>query len=72
MLRHAQGRKQRPKKDTLRAVDFGSAVFVKPGEEVTGLVGSSYYMSPQVLEVRSPSSLAAVSRHRYFLGGVSY
>eukprot|EP00884_Botryococcus_braunii_P002869 jgi/Botrbrau1/12583/Bobra.0169s0113.2 len=44
-----QGRKQRPNRDTLRAVDFGSAAFIKPGEKVTGLVGSSYYMAPEVL-----------------------
>lgn len=62
-LEHLQGRKQRPDRDTLRAVDFGSAAFIKPGEKVTGLVGSSYYMAPEVLAVRSFSSCQQNALH---------
>ncbi|KAF6134791.1 hypothetical protein GIB67_002192 [Kingdonia uniflora] len=38
------------KKETvaLKAIDFGLSVFLKPGEHFTEIVGSPYYMAPEV------------------------
>ncbi|KDP31193.1 hypothetical protein JCGZ_11569 [Jatropha curcas] len=33
----------------LKAIDFGLSVFFKPGEKFTEIVGSPYYMAPEVL-----------------------
>ncbi|KAG2536059.1 calcium-dependent protein kinase 9-like [Panicum virgatum] len=33
----------------LKAIDFGLSVFFKPGERFTEIVGSPYYMAPEVL-----------------------
>ncbi|XP_043690907.1 calcium-dependent protein kinase 20-like [Telopea speciosissima] len=40
------------KKETspLKAIDFGLSVFFKPGEVFTEIVGSPYYMAPEVLK----------------------
>ncbi|KAK6941843.1 EF-hand domain [Dillenia turbinata] len=40
------------KKETapLKAIDFGLSVFFKPGEKFTEIVGSPYYMAPEVLK----------------------
>ncbi|CAN1171943.1 Calcium-dependent protein kinase 32, partial [Linum perenne] len=40
------------KKETapLKAIDFGLSVFFKPGETYTEIVGSPYYMAPEVLK----------------------
>ncbi|CAL1353268.1 unnamed protein product [Linum trigynum] len=40
------------KKETapLKAIDFGLSVFFKPGERFTEIVGSPYYMAPEVLK----------------------
>ncbi|XWS59136.1 hypothetical protein CRYUN_Cryun08bG0096300 [Craigia yunnanensis] len=40
------------KKETaaLKAIDFGLSVFFKPGEIFTEIVGSPYYMAPEVLK----------------------
>ncbi|KAJ0982662.1 hypothetical protein J5N97_010917 [Dioscorea zingiberensis] len=35
---------------TLKAIDFGLSVFFKPGEIFTEIVGSPYYMAPEVLK----------------------
>ncbi|XP_052201199.1 calcium-dependent protein kinase 8-like [Diospyros lotus] len=39
------------KKETasLKAIDFGLSIFFKPGEHFTEIVGSPYYMAPEVL-----------------------
>ncbi|KAK4759429.1 hypothetical protein SAY87_022560 [Trapa incisa] len=39
------------KKETaaLKAIDFGLSIFFKPGETFTEIVGSPYYMAPEVL-----------------------
>ncbi|GLT64607.1 hypothetical protein SLA2020_370890 [Shorea laevis] len=34
----------------LKAIDFGLSVFFKPGERFTEIVGSPYYMAPEVLK----------------------
>ncbi|KAL9248876.1 Calcium-dependent protein kinase 8-like protein [Drosera capensis] len=34
----------------LKAIDFGLAVFYKPGEQFQEIVGSPYYMAPEVLK----------------------
>ncbi|KAI3449972.1 hypothetical protein Pfo_006637 [Paulownia fortunei] len=34
---------------TLKAIDFGLSVFFKPGERFNEIVGSPYYMAPEVL-----------------------
>ncbi|GKF39024.1 calcium-dependent protein kinase 7-like protein, partial [Tanacetum coccineum] len=40
------------KKETaaLKAIDFGLSVFFKPGERFNEIVGSPYYMAPEVLK----------------------
>ncbi|KAG5517551.1 hypothetical protein RHGRI_038075 [Rhododendron griersonianum] len=40
------------KKETaaLKAIDFGLSIFFKPGERFTEIVGSPYYMAPEVLK----------------------
>ncbi|XP_057953440.1 calcium-dependent protein kinase 8-like [Malania oleifera] len=40
------------KKETapLKAIDFGLSVFFKPGEQFAEIVGSPYYMAPEVLK----------------------
>ncbi|XP_030926738.1 calcium-dependent protein kinase 32-like [Quercus lobata] len=40
------------KKETslLKAIDFGLSIFFKPGETFTEIVGSPYYMAPEVLK----------------------
>ncbi|KAF5737697.1 Calcium-dependent protein kinase 19 [Tripterygium wilfordii] len=40
------------KKETapLKAIDFGLSVFFKPGEKLNEIVGSPYYMAPEVLK----------------------
>uniref|UniRef100_A0A0E0KKJ0 non-specific serine/threonine protein kinase n=1 Tax=Oryza punctata TaxID=4537 RepID=A0A0E0KKJ0_ORYPU len=40
------------KKDSspLKAIDFGLSVFFRPGERFTEIVGSPYYMAPEVLK----------------------
>ncbi|KAF5961862.1 hypothetical protein HYC85_003071 [Camellia sinensis] len=40
------------KKETapLKAIDFGLSIFFKPGEHFTEIVGSPYYMAPEVLK----------------------
>ncbi|CAK9164717.1 unnamed protein product [Ilex paraguariensis] len=40
------------KKETapLKAIDFGLSVFFKPGQRFTEIVGSPYYMAPEVLK----------------------
>ncbi|XP_020092262.1 calcium-dependent protein kinase 20-like isoform X1 [Ananas comosus] len=40
------------KKETapLKAIDFGLSVFFRPGERFTEIVGSPYYMAPEVLK----------------------
>ncbi|KAI4348703.1 hypothetical protein L6164_009394 [Bauhinia variegata] len=35
---------------TLKAIDFGLSVFFKPGERFNEIVGSPYYMAPEVLK----------------------
>ncbi|XP_042473609.1 calcium-dependent protein kinase 20-like [Zingiber officinale] len=37
-------------KAPLKAIDFGLSVFFKPGERFTEIVGSPYYMAPEVLK----------------------
>jgi calcium-dependent protein kinase len=34
----------------LKAIDFGLSVFFKPGDKFTEIVGSPYYMAPEVLK----------------------
>ncbi|KAL3640630.1 Calcium-dependent protein kinase 10 [Castilleja foliolosa] len=34
----------------LKAIDFGLSIFFKPGEKFTEIVGSPYYMAPEVLK----------------------
>jgi len=34
----------------LKAIDFGLSVFFRPGERFTEIVGSPYYMAPEVLK----------------------
>jgi len=34
----------------LKAIDFGLSIFFKPGEKFSEIVGSPYYMSPEVLK----------------------
>ncbi|KAI3951409.1 hypothetical protein MKW98_030261 [Papaver atlanticum] len=34
----------------LKAIDFGLSVFFKPGQQFTEIVGSPYYMAPEVLK----------------------
>ncbi|CAA7389437.1 unnamed protein product [Spirodela intermedia] len=34
----------------LKAIDFGLSIFFKPGERFTEIVGSPYYMAPEVLK----------------------
>ncbi|GAB4856032.1 Calcium-dependent protein kinase 8 [Ancistrocladus abbreviatus] len=34
----------------LKAIDFGLSVFFKPGDRLTEIVGSPYYMAPEVLK----------------------
>ncbi|KAK2400586.1 calcium-dependent protein kinase [Trifolium repens] len=40
------------KKETspLKAIDFGLSIFFKPGERFNDIVGSPYYMAPEVLQ----------------------
>ncbi|KAL6976648.1 Calcium-dependent protein kinase 32 [Sarracenia purpurea var. burkii] len=40
------------KKETapLKAIDFGLSIFFKPGERFNEIVGSPYYMAPEVLK----------------------
>lgn len=35
---------------SVRAIDFGSAVFCQPGEVLTAMAGSPMYVAPEVLE----------------------
>ncbi|PNX93983.1 calcium-dependent protein kinase 1-like protein [Trifolium pratense] len=35
---------------TLKAIDFGMSVFFKPGEKFSDVVGSGYYIAPEVLD----------------------
>ncbi|KAK1363367.1 Calcium-dependent protein kinase [Heracleum sosnowskyi] len=44
-LGHELGRETSP----LKAIDFGLSVFFKPGEKFSEIVGSPYYMAPEVL-----------------------
>lgn len=39
--------------DNLRAVDFGLAAFLVPGKRFKDLVGSAFYVAPEVLKVAS-------------------
>ncbi|CAK8544175.1 unnamed protein product [Lathyrus sativus] len=34
---------------TLKAIDFGMSVFFKPGEKFSDVVGSAYYIAPEIL-----------------------
>nr|GLL40172.1 calcium-dependent protein kinase 1-like [Ipomoea trifida] len=36
----------------LKTIDFGLSIFFKPGEKVTDVVGSPYYVAPEVLRKR--------------------
>nr|XP_043606827.1 calcium-dependent protein kinase 28-like [Erigeron canadensis] len=43
-----------PKEDSpLKATDFGLSNFIKPGKKFTDIVGSAYYVAPEVLKRRS-------------------
>ena len=35
----------------LRCVDFGLAVFLRPGEQLKELLGSPFYIAPELLQV---------------------
>lgn len=37
--------------EDLRAVDFGLAVFLRPGEQLKELLGSPFYIAPELLQV---------------------
>jgi serine/threonine protein kinase len=44
-------RKKEPASATpLKAIDFGLSIFFKPGDKFTEIVGSPYYMAPEVLK----------------------
>ncbi|CAN1266023.1 Calcium-dependent protein kinase 3, partial [Linum perenne] len=43
----------------LKAIDFGLSVFFKPGEKFTEIVGSPYYMAPEMLEPDPSKRLTA-------------
>ncbi|KAI3761871.1 hypothetical protein L1987_52293 [Smallanthus sonchifolius] len=43
-----------PKKDSpLKATDFGLSDFIRPGKKFTDIVGSAYYVAPEVLKRKS-------------------
>ncbi|XP_071692454.1 calcium-dependent protein kinase 18-like [Rutidosis leptorrhynchoides] len=43
-----------PKEDSnLKATDFGLSDFIRPGKKFTDIVGSAYYVAPEVLKRRS-------------------
>ena len=39
--------------EDLRLVDFGLAISLRPGEESTELLGSPFYIAPEILKARS-------------------
>ena len=40
----------------LKATDFGLSVFYKPGQVFTDVVGSAYYVAPEVTPPKAPAS----------------
>ena len=48
-----QDKGKRPGAETLRAVDFGASAVLPPGQQLKEVVGSAYYIAPEVLDVRA-------------------
>lgn len=47
---------------TLKLADFGLSTYFKPGQKFTHIVGSAYYVAPEVLILSSPYQETCLSR----------